>query len=394
MSKTRHIEDPTAPEAHPAPYAPGRDAPRPIRFGWAAWREVLGRVYANVGRHHLSVVAAGVAFFGVLAIFPALAALVGLYGLIADPADVIANLAEIRPLLPPDAYGLIESQLQALLDVPQQRLGVAFVVAILLALWTARAGVSTLVEGLNIVYREIDASFRFIAAAVRDAKAGEIGCIVTAPINKEALNLAGHHYDGHTGMLAHLTGSRSSWMLLAAERMSVIHVSTHVSLKRRDRSRAKPRAHPRDDPHRPPASAPHRHRQPAHRGRRHQSALRRERPVRHRGRRRSSRPPWLPPRPKASSAVGPISADTVFHRAYNGAFDLVVAQYHDQGHIPMKLVAFDTGVNVSLGLPIDRTSVDHGTAFDIAGTGKANHVNMNAAIAYARKLAGTPRVTQ
>lgn len=85
--------------------------------------------------------------------------------------------------------------------------------------------------------------------------------------------------------------------------------------------------------------------------------------------------------------VGPIPADTVYHRAYNGAFDLVVAQYHDQGHIPMKLVAFDTTVNVSLGLPIDRTSVDHGTAFDIAGTGRAKHVNMLAAIDYARSLA-------
>ena len=89
--------------------------------------------------------------------------------------------------------------------------------------------------------------------------------------------------------------------------------------------------------------------------------------------------------------VGPISADTVYHRAYNGAFDLVVAQYHDQGHIPIKLVAFDTAVNVSLGLPIDRSSVDHGTAFDIAGTGKANHVNMLSALAYAGRLAKSRR---
>jgi 4-hydroxythreonine-4-phosphate dehydrogenase len=90
---------------------------------------------------------------------------------------------------------------------------------------------------------------------------------------------------------------------------------------------------------------------------------------------------------------GPISADTVYHRAYNGAFDLIVAQYHDQGHIPIKLVAFDTAVNVSLGLPIDRSSVDHGTAFDIAGTGKANHANMLSALDYARRLAGTRRET-
>src|SRR5690606_7304044 len=91
-------------------------------------------------------------------------------------------------------------------------------------------------------------------------------------------------------------------------------------------------------------------------------------------------------RAEGINVVGPISADTVYYRAYSGAFDLVVAQYHDQGHIPIKLVAFDTAVNVSLGLPIDRASVDHGTAFDIAGTGKANHVNMKAAIAYARRL--------
>jgi membrane protein len=142
--------------AHTPEPAPGRDAAHPAEFGWPAWRQVLGRVYANIGRHHLSVVAAGVAFFGVLAIFPALAALVGLYGLIADPADVMANLGEIRPLLPAEAYRLIENQLRSLLEVPPQRLGFAFGVAMLIALWTARVGVSTLVEGLNIVYRETD----------------------------------------------------------------------------------------------------------------------------------------------------------------------------------------------------------------------------------------------
>jgi len=84
---------------------------------------------------------------------------------------------------------------------------------------------------------------------------------------------------------------------------------------------------------------------------------------------------------------GPVSGDTVFYRALKGEFDLVVAQYHDQGHIPTKLIAFDETVNVSLGLPIRRTSVDHGTAFDIAWRGKASHVNMRAAVAYARKMA-------
>ncbi|MFN8751933.1 MAG: 4-hydroxythreonine-4-phosphate dehydrogenase PdxA, partial [Betaproteobacteria bacterium] len=92
-------------------------------------------------------------------------------------------------------------------------------------------------------------------------------------------------------------------------------------------------------------------------------------------------------RTEGMDAQGPISGDTVFYRALRGEFDLVVAQYHDQGHIPTKLIAFDTTVNVTLGLPIRRTSVDHGTAFDIAWTGKADHNNMNAAIAYARMMA-------
>jgi 4-hydroxythreonine-4-phosphate dehydrogenase len=91
------------------------------------------------------------------------------------------------------------------------------------------------------------------------------------------------------------------------------------------------------------------------------------------------------------NAVGPIPADTVYQRAYNGTFDLVIAQYHDQGHIPIKLVAFDTAVNVSVELPIDRCSVDHGTAFDIAGKGIANNTNLNHALAYAARLAADPK---
>lgn len=231
-----------------------------------------------------------------------------------------------------------------------------------------------------------DAAFRFIEAAVRAAEAGEIGCIVTAPINKEALNAAGHHYDGHTGMLTALTGSKSAFMLLASERLKVIHVSTHVSL--RDAiSRAKPErilatieaGH--DHLRRIGIAAP-------------RIAVAGINP--HCGENGlfgtedddNIVPAVEAARAKGIDAQGPISADTVYHRAYNGVFDLVVAQYHDQGHIPIKLVAFDTAVNVSVGLPIDRTSVDHGTAFDIAGTGRANHTNMNAAIAYARRLVG------
>lgn len=96
-------------------------------------------------------------------------------------------------------------------------------------------------------------------------------------------------------------------------------------------------------------------------------------------------------RADGADAHGPIPADTVFLRALRGEFDVVVAQYHDQGHAPMKLVAFETTVNVSLGLPIQRTSVDHGTAFDIAWKGVADARNMLAAIDYARRLAAAPR---
>lgn len=229
-----------------------------------------------------------------------------------------------------------------------------------------------------------DAAFRCIERAVRDAEAGTIGCLVTAPINKEALNLAGHHYDGHTGMLAALTGQKSAFMLLGSERLKVIHVSTHVSLKTAidratpERILATIRAgndHLKRIGYAAPRIAvaginPHCG---------ESGLFGTEDDV-------QVAPAVAMAQAEGINVVGPISADTVYHRAYNGGFDLVVAQYHDQGHIPIKLVAFDTAVNVSLGLPIDRTSVDHGTAFDIAGTGKANHINMISAIAYARRL--------
>jgi 4-hydroxythreonine-4-phosphate dehydrogenase len=245
------------------------------------------------------------------------------------------------------------------------------------------------VEGAPLPWGQLsatagDAAFRFIERAVRDAEAGKIGCIVTAPINKEALNAAGHHYDGHTGMLRHLTGAKAAYMLLASDRLKVIHVSTHVALSEAilrattERVLATIRA---GNAHlkRIGIAAP-------------RIAVAGINPhCGENGLFGTEDDDQIAPAVKLAiaegiDAHGPISADTVFHRAYSGAFDLVVAQYHDQGHIPIKLVAFDTAVNVSVELPIDRTSVDHGTAFDIAGKGIANHGNMLSAIAYARKL--------
>lgn len=229
-----------------------------------------------------------------------------------------------------------------------------------------------------------DAAFRFVARAVEAALSGEIGCIVTAPLNKAALNAAGHHYDGHTGMLAHLTGEKKAWMLLASERLKVVHVSTHVSL-RTAIDRAQPdhilatirigNEHLKRIGYESPRIAvaginPHCG----------EGGLFGTEDDEH------IAPAIAAARAEGINVEGPVPADTVFHRAYHGGFDLVVAQYHDQGHIPVKLVAFDTAVNVSLGLPIDRTSVDHGTAFDIAGKGIASHTSMNSAIAYARRL--------
>lgn len=229
-----------------------------------------------------------------------------------------------------------------------------------------------------------DAAFRYISRAVDLTKAGRAGCIVTAPINKEALNAAGHHYDGHTGMLAHLTGAPASWMLLASERLNVVHVSTHVSLRdaigRATTNRVLQTIR-MGDAHlkRMGLAAP-------------RIAVAGINP--HCGENGlfgtededSLVPAVEAARTEGIDVAGPISADTVYHRAYQGGFDLVIAQYHDQGHIPIKLVAFDTAVNVSLGLPIDRCSVDHGTAFDIAGTGRANHVNMLSALDYGARM--------
>ena len=246
------------------------------------------------------------------------------------------------------------------------------------------------VEDSKVCAASGDAAYRFIDRAVTAALAKDIAVIVTAPLNKEALHLGGHHFEGHTELLAHLTGVKSSFMLLASEKLSSIHVSTHVSLAG---------AVKRATPERVAATI--------RAGDKHLKLMGMKSPriavaglnphCGENGLFGNEEAEQIVPGIKRAQAdginvVGPISGDTVFYRAMKGEFDLVVAQYHDQGHIPTKLIAFDTTVNVSLGLPIYRTSVDHGTAFDIAWKGEADYVNLNAAIAYARRMAAGVQV--
>ncbi len=134
----------------------GRQASDPTSFSGRAWWSVTKRVWFGLTNDHLSIIAAGVAFFGILAIFPALAALIALYGLIADPAQVADSLHSARPVLPPDVYAMIEDQVTALISAGRTSLGLASIISIGFALWSARAGVTALMEGLNIVYRETD----------------------------------------------------------------------------------------------------------------------------------------------------------------------------------------------------------------------------------------------
>jgi 4-hydroxythreonine-4-phosphate dehydrogenase len=234
-----------------------------------------------------------------------------------------------------------------------------------------------------------ESAYRCITRAVELCQDGSIEVMVTAPLNKAALHLAGHHYDGHTGLLTYLTRARQSFMLLTSEKLSTIHVTTHVSMKEATERITKERVlatisagndhlkqmgieHPRIavaglNPHCG------------------EGGIFGKEDI------EQIEPAVTNAAKKGIDVQGPIPGDTVFHRAVNGEFDLVVAQYHDQGHAPIKLLAFDTAVNVSLGIPLRRTSVDHGTAFDIAWTGKADHRNMLTAIDYARRWSAVSR---
>jgi 4-phospho-D-threonate 3-dehydrogenase / 4-phospho-D-erythronate 3-dehydrogenase len=228
------------------------------------------------------------------------------------------------------------------------------------------------------------AAVEYVCRACDLALSGQVEAVVTAPLNKESMNLAGHHYAGHTELLAERTGAQRVSMLLVGPKLRVVHVSTHVALEEAVRRVERQRigqvidlAHEScrllgiEQPRIAVAGLN------PHAG---EGGLFGDQEARE-----------IVPAVQAARARGldvsdPQPPDTVFLRAVNGAYDIVVAMYHDQGHIPMKLLAFDSGVNVSVGLPIIRTSVDHGTAFDIAGTAKAREESMLAAIEVALQM--------
>ncbi len=240
--------------------------------------------------------------------------------------------------------------------------------------------------------------FAYLAVerGVRLALSNRIGGIVTAPLNKEALNLAGYHYPGHTEMLAELTGVRGSVMLLAHGNMRVSHVTTHIALADVPK---------RLTPERLRRVLDLTHEAVSNLGLdRCKIAVAALNP--HAGEgglfgREDidiSAPTIAQAVADGMDVVGPIPGDTIFVKLRAGQYDAVVAMYHDQGHIPVKLLGFEidpatgkwmdlSGVNITLGLPIIRTSVDHGTAFDIAGKGIANERSMIEAIEYAELLA-------
>jgi len=231
-----------------------------------------------------------------------------------------------------------------------------------------------------------EAAYRFIERACRMAVDGGVDAICTAPISKEALHAAGRRYPGHTELLAELTGTPEVSMMLTAPKLRVIHVTTHIGLidaiEKIDAAlveRTIRRGHvtlveagiaqPRVGVC---AINPHAG----------------ESGLFGRGEEASKIDPAVAVcRAEGIRVDGPLPADTLFFRAARGDFDLVVAMYHDQGHGPIKVLGIEHGVNITVGLPVVRTSVDHGTAFDIAGTGCADERSLLEAIRQAVELA-------
>lgn len=272
------------------------------------------------------------------------------------------------------------------------------------------SGVSTVALDQHVPAPQIGAvspagghfAYRAIEEAVRLSSTGAIDAMVTAPLNKEALNLAGHHYAGHTDMLADLTGVKGSVMMLAHGDFRVTHLTTHVALADVPKLLTTERlsrvlnltleALGQLGVERPRVAVAALN---PHAG---------EGGIFGREDIDVTTPLVAEYRGRGHEVDGPVPGDTVFVKLRSGRYDAVVAMYHDQGHVPVKLLGFQTdpetgewtalnGVNVTLGLPLIRTSVDHGTAFDIAGKGIANADSLIEAVDYAVTLAAAGRET-
>ena len=246
------------------------------------------------------------------------------------------------------------------------------------------------VELAALEYGRVDpragrAAVESVFAAIELALRGKLDAIVTAPLNKEAMQLAGFKYPGHTEILAEKTGAEDYSLMLVADKLRVIHVTTHVSMRQAlaliDKCRVL---------------------RYIRLAQRTMATLGTASPVIavaglncHAGEHglfgdedaRDIEPAVRAAQDEGIEASGPWPPDTVFYRASRGEFDIVVAMYHDQGHIAVKMLGLDAGVNMTAGLPIIRTSVDHGTAFDIAGRGIADDGSMVAAIRLAVDMA-------
>lgn len=242
-----------------------------------------------------------------------------------------------------------------------------------------------------------EAAFQYVKKVIELAMEGKVDATVTNPLNKEAINLAGHHYAGHTEIYAKLTDTPKYTMMLAHKDFRVVHVSTHVSLREACDKVRKERVL-----------------EVIEIANKACLAMGIEKPVigvaglnPHSGENglfgREEIDEIIPAieaaKLKGIQTEGPVPPDTIFSKAIGGWYDMVVAMYHDQGHIPLKVTGFVfnqklnkwdavEGVNITLGLPIIRTSVDHGTAFDQAGTGTASEVSLINAIDYAIRFAG------
>ncbi|AGB41137.1 4-hydroxythreonine-4-phosphate dehydrogenase [Halobacteroides halobius DSM 5150] len=259
----------------------------------------------------------------------------------------------------------------------------------------ATAGVVNVLDLDNIKIAELDpgvvqqeagrAAVEYVKKGIRLALANQIDAVVTAPINKAAIHKAGFKYPGHTEIFAEMTETDDFAMMLYSEKLNVIHATTHMALGEACQTISQERVETvieladetlqRMGIANPQIAVAGLNPHAGESGIFGQAEI------------EEITPAIKTSHKQGINAAGPIPPDTVFVRAVEGEYDIVVVMYHDQGHIPVKLLGFDSGVNITAGLPIIRTSVDHGTAFDIAWQGKAYDTSLVEAVKVAIKLA-------